>query len=82
MKVWRFGNQKIAARISEIQRDKSLSPEAKEIAIEKLRTQCMSERQARQAFNIPAQPTKLVLQLMSRGGIASKAVADEVESLD
>lgn len=79
MKAWRIGNQKIAARISEIQRDKSLSPEAKETAIEKLRTQRMSKWQA---FKIPAQPTKLVLQFMSRGGIASKAVADEVESLD
>ena len=79
MKAWRLGNQKIAARISKIQRDKFLSPEAKETAIEKLRTQRMSKRQARQAFEIPAQPTKLVLQLMSRSGFASKEVADEVE---
>ena len=82
MKAWRIGNQKITARITEIQHNKFLSPEAKEAAIEKLRTQRMSNRQASRVPQHFAQPSKLVLKLMFRGGIASKQVADEIEPQD
>lgn len=82
MKASRMGNQKIAARISKIQRDKFLTQEQKEAAIEKLRSQRMSKRQARMAGKIKAVPSALLYGLMNRAGCLPKLTAQEIDLVD
>jgi hypothetical protein len=79
MKAWRMGNQKIAARISEIQHDKFLTPEQKETAIKKLRSQRMSKRQVRMEGKIKAEPSLLLCGLMLKAGCLTKQIADEID---
>lgn len=80
MKAWRISNQKLAAKISEVQLNKWLTAEQKAETIQKLRTQRISKRQASVGGKLVSTPSPLLLKMMVRGNVAAKEIIDELDT--